>query len=200
MKNLGTLDRLIRVLIAEACILAAFFWAAKDLQLPLVLAAAVILIPVIKGSCGLYELLGWNSCAIVKRKDKNIKTTFVVAALLLAVVGGFASAVLTKNIFLDDLGSVNESYVLTLQFTGQGQRESAIVQYEKLESAFAAFQDKYSKYRPLTVKFDKNFTGQMNNISAAISGSKEDILRGNLTSGHEELKKAGPIIEIMQDR
>ena len=200
MKNLGTLDRLIRVIIAEACILAAFFWAADDLQLLLVLAAAVVLIPVIKGSCGLYELLGWNSCAIIKRNDKNIKTAFVVTALLLAVVGSFASAVLTKDIFLDDLERVNESYVLTLQSTDQGQRESATVQYEKLEGTFAAFQDKYSKYRPLTIKFDENFTAQMNNISAAISGSKEDILRGNLTTGHEELKKAGPIIEMMQDR
>lgn len=200
MKNLGTLDRLIRVIIAEACILAAFFWAADDLQLLLVLAAAVVLIPVIKGSCGLYELLGWNSCAIIKRNDKNIKTAFVVTALLLAVVGSFASAVLTKDIFLDDLERVNESYVLTLQSTDQGLRESATVQYEKLEGTFAAFQDKYSKYRPLTIKFDENFTAQMNNISAAISGSKEDILRGNLTTGHEELKKAGPIIEMMQDR
>jgi hypothetical protein len=52
----------------------------------------------------------------------------------------------------------------------------------------------------MTVKFDCNFTAQINNISEAISGSKEDILLGNLTSGHEELKMAGPIIERMLDR
>jgi hypothetical protein len=200
MKNLGTLDRLARVIIAEACILAAFFWAAEDLQLLLVLAAALVMIPVIKGNCGLYELLGWNSCEIVKRKDKNIKTAFIVTALLLAVVGSFASAVLTKNIFLDDLERVNESYTLALQSTDQGDNENATASYEKLESAFAAFQNKYSKYRPLTVKFDDNFTAQMNNISAAISGSKDDILHGNLTTGREELKKAKPIIEKMQNR
>jgi hypothetical protein len=40
----------------------------------------------------------------------------------------------------------------------------------------------------------------MNNISAAIAGSKEDMLQGNLTSAHEELQKVGPIIEKMQDR
>ncbi len=200
MKNLGTSDRLIRVIIAEACILAAFFWAAENLQILLVLAAAVMMIPVIKGNCGLYEMLGWSSCEIVKRKDKNIKTTFVVVALLLAVVGSFASAVLTKNIFLDDLGSVDEAYSLALQSTGQGETGNATLQYEKLESAFASFQDKYSKYRPLTVKFDGNFTSQMNNISEAIAGSKEDMLQGNLTSAHEELQKVGPIIEKMQDR
>jgi hypothetical protein len=200
MKNLGTSDRLVRVIIAEACVIAAFFWAKEDLQLLLVLAAAVMMIPVIKGSCGLYEILGWNSCEIVKRKDKKIKTTFVVAALLLAVVGSFASAVLTKNIFLEDLGSVDEAYTLALQATSQGETGNATVQQEKLEMAFAAFYDKYSQYRPLTVKYDVNFTIQMNNISEAIAGSKEDMLQGNLTSAHEELKKIGPIIEMMQDR
>jgi len=200
MKNLGTTDRLVRVIIAEACIIAAFFWAAENLQILLVLAAAVMMIPVVKGNCGLYEMLGWSSCEIVKRKEKKIKTAFVVTALLLAVVGSLASTVLTKNIFLEDLGRVNESYTLALASTSQGDTKDATMQYEKLESAFAAFQDKYSSYRPLTVKFDGNFTFQMNNISAAISGSKEDILQGNLTYGHETLMNAGPIIEKMRDR
>jgi len=200
MKNLGTSDRLVRVIIAEACVIAAFFWAKGDLQLLLVLAAAVMMIPVIKGSCGLYEILGWNSCEIVKRKDKNIKTAFVVAALLLAVVGSFASAFLTKNIFLEELGQVDEAYTLALASTSQGETGNATVQQEKLERAFAAFQDKYSQYRPLTVKYDANFTAQMNNISEAIAGSKEEMLQGHLTSAHEELKKIGPIIEKMQDR
>ncbi len=200
MKNLGTTDRLVRVIIAEACIIAAFFWAAENLQLLLVLAAAVMMIPVVKGNCGLYEMLGWNSCEIVKRKEKKIKTAFVVAALLLAVVGSFASAVLTKNIFMEDLESVDEAYTLALQATSQDETGNSTMQQEKLERAFAAFQYKYSSYRPLTVKYDANFTAQMNNISTAIAGSKEDILQGNLTSAHEELKKVGPIIEKMQDR
>ena len=58
--------------------------------------------------------------------------------------------------------------------------------------AFGVFQGKYSKYRPLTVKFDGNFTADMNNISTAISGSREDIREGDLTCGHEELSQAGP--------
>jgi hypothetical protein len=200
MKNLGTSDRLVRVIIAEACVIAAFFWVKEDLQLLLVLAAIVMMIPVITGSCGLYEMLGWNSCEIVKRKDKNIKKAFMVVALLLAVMGSFASAVLTNNIFLEDLENVDEAYSLALQATVQGETGNATMQQEKLESAFAAFQDKYSRYKPLTVKYDGNFTSQMNNISLAIAGSRQDILHGNLTSAHEEMKKIGPIIEKMQDR
>ena len=200
MKNLGTMDRLLRVILAEICILVAFFWVTTEWQIPLYLIAGVMLLQAATATCSIYTLLGWKNCEIVRRKDKNLKTAFVVAALLLAAAGSYASAVLTKNIFLEDLGIVNESYVLTLQSTGQGEKENAIMHYGMLESAFAAFSKKYSKYKPLTIKFDGNFTLEMNNISAAISGSKEDILQGNLTRGQEELKKAEPDIKKMQDR
>ncbi|MDD1748929.1 MAG: DUF2892 domain-containing protein [Methanothrix sp.] len=200
MKNLGTMDRLFRVILAEICVIIAFFWVTIEWQIPLYMIAGVMLLQAGTASCSIYTLLGWNKCEIVRRKDKNLMTAFVVVALLLAVAGSYASAMMTKNIFLDDLGKVNESYVLALQSDGQGQKGNITMQYGKLESTFAAFKDKYSKYRPLTVKFDVNFTAQMNNISAAISGSKEDILLGNLTAGQRELMKAGPIIEKMQNR
>jgi hypothetical protein len=200
MKNLGTMDRLLRVILAEICIIVAFFWVTEAWQIPLYLIAGVMLLQAGTATCSVYTLLGWNRCEIVRRKDKNLMTAFVVVALVLAVAGSYASAVLTKNIFLEDLGSVNESYNQALHSLDQGGRENATMQYGKLESAFAAFSKKYSKYRPLTIKFDGNFTLEMNNISAAISGSKEDILQGNLTRGQEELKKAEPDIKKMLDR
>ena len=196
MKNLGTLDRMVRVIIAEACLLAAIFWVGEDLKLALYLAAGVILIPVIKGSCGLYELLGYNSCEIIKRNDKSIKTAFVVAAVLLAVVGGLSSAIITKNIFIDDLQRVNESYAMALKSTSEGSENSSM-NIDMLETTFADFTDKYSRYRPPTVKLDENFTSQANEVSLAISASKEDVLRGDNARGHEELKRAGPIIRTM---
>ena len=70
--------------------------------------------------------------------------------------------------------------------SGEGNRENATEEYGKLESTFVDFSRKYSKYRPLTIKFDGNYTAQMNNISEAISGSKEDIHQGNLSRGQEE--------------
>ena len=200
MKNLGTMDRLLRVILAEICIIVAFFWVTEVWQIPLYLIAGVMLLQAGTATCSVYTLLGWNRCEIVRRKDKNLMTAFVVVALVLAVAGSYASAVLTKNIFLEDLGSVNESYNQALHSQAQGGRENATMQYGKLESAFAAFSKKYNKYRPLTIKFDGNFTLEMNNISAAISGSKEDILQGNLTRGQEELKKAEPDIQKMLDR
>jgi hypothetical protein len=200
MKNLGTMDRLLRVILAEICILVAFFWVTVEWQIPLYLIAGVMLLQAGTATCSVYALLGWNNCRIVRRTDKNLMTAFVVGALLLAIVGGYASAMLTKNIFLEDLGSVNESYNQALHSLDQGQRDNATVHYGNLESAFAAFSKKYSKYKPLTIKLDGNFTLEMNNISTALSGSKEDILQGNLTRGREELERAEPDIRRMQNR
>ena len=200
MKNLGTMDRLLRVILAELCILVAFFWASEEWQIPLYLIAGVMLIQAARGSCGFYSLLGWNSCELIKRKEKNSKTIFVATVLVLAVVGGYASSVLTKNIFLEDLGDVSEAYSLVLQSSGEGNRENATEEFGELERTFVDFRQKYSKYRPLTIKFDGNYTAQMNNISEAISGSKEEIYQGNLSLGHQELKKAEPTIQIMLKR
>ena len=200
MKNLGIMDRLLRVILAEICILVAFFWVTTEWQIPLYLIAGVMLLQAATATCSIYNLLGWNRCEIVRRKDKNLMTAFVVVALLLAVAGSYASAVLTKDIFLEDLGIVNESYNQALHSLDQGRSDNATMRYGELEGAFAAFSKKYSKYKPLTIKFDGNFTIEMNNISAAISSSREDILQGNLTRGQEELNKAGPDIQKMRDR
>ena len=136
MKNLGTMDRLLRVILAELCILVAFFWAAEEWQIPLYLIAGVMLLQAATATCGVYTLLGRNSCEIIKRQDKNLTTIFIVTALVLAVVGGYASAVMTKNIFLEDLGDVSEAYSLALQYSGEGDRENATEEFGKLESAF----------------------------------------------------------------
>ncbi len=123
VKNLGTMDRLLRVILAEICILIAFFWVAVDWQIPLYLIALVMLFQAATGTCGLYNMLGRNSCETIKRKDKNLKTAFIVVALVLATAGSYASIVLTKNIFMDDLGKVNEPYSLALAALRPGRVE-----------------------------------------------------------------------------
>jgi hypothetical protein len=87
-----------------------------------------------------------------------------------------------------------------MQSLGEGNRDNALMQYGSLESNFGNFSKKYSKYRPLTVKFDGNFTGEMNNVSSAISGSGEDIRQGDLVQGREKLMSAGPEIRKIMDR
>ena len=74
------------------------------------------------------------------------------------------------------------------------------MQYGKLNSTFGNFSNKYSEYRPLTVKFDGNFTIEMNNVSDAISSSGEDIRQGDLVRGRERLMIAGPDIRRILNR
>jgi len=196
MKNLGSLDRMIRLIVAEVCLIAALFWAGEELQLPLILAAAVILIPAITGSCGLYELLGWNSCEMIKRKNDRLKRALVLAAILLAVMGSFASHLYTKDILLQDLEEVNETYNIARQsLIGDDANSSADI--DSLERKFAAFAAKYSKYKPLVVRMDGNFSSQIDEISADIYRSKQSALQGDAASSRMELEPAGEIIRAM---
>lgn len=199
MKNIGTLDRLLRIILAEICILTAFFWVGKDWQIVLYLIAAVMLFQAATGACGFYNLLGWNTCESIKRKDKNMTKVAVVIIVAIAGIGIYGSSVLTTNIFLEDLNVVREPYDLTLNYTGQDMRSESIGQFESLEKAFSAFQEKYEDYRPMVVKFDGQFTGDLQNISAAISASKEDVYNGSLEAAHQNLLKAEPVFQKMQE-
>ncbi len=189
MKNLGTSDRLLRVILAELCFLIAIFWVAQEWQIPLYLGGGLVLVQAAMGRCGLYGMLGWNSCEKVRRKN-NLMASFAVVALTVAVVGGYASFAVTKNIFLEDLGSVKEPYSLTLRSLSQGQGAKAIEEQGRLEIAWKAFDEKYSKYRPICIRFDENLTPAMQNITAAISRSREDARQGNLAGAHDKLQKA----------
>jgi len=196
MKNLGSLDRMIRLIVAEVCLIAALFWAGEELQLPLILAAAVILIPAITGSCGLYELLRWNSCEMIKRKNDRLKRALVLAAILLAVMGSFASHLYTKDILLQDLEEVNETYNIARQSL-IGDDANSPADIDSLERKFAAFAAKYSKYKPLVVRIDGNFSSQIDEISADIYRSKQSALQGDAASSRMELEPAGEIIRAM---
>ncbi len=169
MKNLGTMDRLLRVILAELCILVAFFWAAEEWQIPLYLIAGVMLLQAATATCGVYTMLGRNSCEIIKRQDKNLMTIFIVTALVLAVVGSYASAVLTKNIFLEDLGDVSEAYSLALQYSGEGDRENATEEFGKLESTFGNFQ---AEIFQIQASYDQ--------IRWQLHGSNEQHLRSDI--------------------
>jgi hypothetical protein len=200
VRNVGSLDRLLRVILAEACILAAFFWLGKEWQIVFYLLAAVLLIQAATGVCGFYNFLGWNTCENIKRKDKNLLPIAIVVLIVVAVAGSYGSAVLTRDIFLNDLNSIIEPYNLTMEYTLQGLRFESVQQFEQLENAAHDFQEKYSDYRPLAVKFDDHFADDMQNLSAIISSSNEEIHNGSLTTAHDSLQRAKPLLQSMQGR
>jgi hypothetical protein len=99
------------------------------------------------------------------------------------------------SLFLNDFNQVNDPYKKTLFATGQGQRNESIKYYENLTDSLMAFQEKYKDYRPKEIKSDTQFSGDMSNVSAIISGVKEEIYTGNLTEAHKTLEGVRPVFQ-----
>jgi len=200
MKNLGTLDRLLRVFLSEICFLAGFFWLGTEWQIPLYLIAAVLLLQAATGTCGIYSLIGINTCERIKRKDKNIITISLVLIIASAAIGGYLSSTMTRDIFLQDFGSIKEPYIAVLSDTSQGIRDQSISDYERLNSSFLAFDEKYRNYRPLAIKSDDRLSDDLVNITVIIRGSKEDVFSGDLSRAHNTLQKIGPMLQGIMRR
>jgi hypothetical protein len=146
VKNLGNIDRLIRVLLAEFCILTAFFWMGRAWKIVLYLIAAVMIIQAASGVCGLYNLIGWNTCEKIKRKDKHLVMGTLVLMVLAAGGGSYASAIMTKNILIEDIRSLEHPYNLTLSYMELDTRRESVSSYEQLNSSLDVFIKKYSDY------------------------------------------------------
>jgi hypothetical protein len=200
VKNLGTFDRLIRVFLAELCILIAFFWAGKAWQMVLYLIAIVMVFQAATGVCGFYNLLGWNTCERIKRNDKNLVMGTVVLLFLTAFAGSYASIVTTKNILKDDIRSVEEPYNLTLLSTYQDQMKESISQYELLNTSLSAFDKRYTDYMPFAIKFDEKFQEDVQNISLIVKASRQDIYTGHLSEAHRSLEAARPMLQSIKIR
>lgn len=189
-----------RVFLAELCILIAFFWRTSEWQILLYLVAVVLLVQAATGVCGLYNLLRWNTCEMVKRKNKNLTAIVLVLAVIIAAIGGYASAVLTRNIFIQDLQSFQEPYSQTMSGLEKGEKADAFASWDRMNSSFSSFERKYSNYRPVAVRFDGQLSGDLQNITYLLRGSKEEISQGNLSQAERDLLKVEAIIEGMKAR
>jgi hypothetical protein len=200
VKNLGTIDKLIRVFLAELCILTAFFWMGRAWQIVLYLIAVVMIIQAATGVCGMYNLIGWNTCEKIKRKDKHLVMGTLVLMVLVAGTGSYASAIMTKNILIEDIESLEQPYNLTLSYMELDKRRESVSSYEQLNSSLDVFIKKYSDYRPLAIKFDDQFQGDMHNISLIVMAARQDIYNGQLSDAHRNLKNIGPILQTFKKR
>ena len=195
VKNLGTIDRLVRAFLAELSLLIAFFWAGRAWQMVLYLLAFVLVFQAATGVCGLYNLIRRNTCERIKRKDRRLVIGALVLMVLVLGAGSYASAIVTKNILKADIVSVEEPYNLTMIITGQNQMNESISQYERLNRSIVAFDSKYSEYRPFVVKSDESFHGDVMNISRIVVSARDNIYAGRLSAAHDILVGVGPILQ-----
>lgn len=69
-KNIGTIDRLVRLALSILSGIAALFTDSMILKVVLVLLSMFILYEALAGWCALYALLGKNTCPVSYKKGK----------------------------------------------------------------------------------------------------------------------------------
>ncbi len=64
--NEGTTDRIVRIVLGLALFIGGFIWLSGGWQIATYVAGAISIVTGITGFCGLYKLLGINTCPVKK--------------------------------------------------------------------------------------------------------------------------------------
>lgn len=195
MKNENTIDRLIRVFVSGLLGILAFFWLGGILAIIGYFLALGILITAFTGFCGIYKV-----CRIDTTRMKGPEKKWPIYLLIIfiggsLVAGAYGSHFFTKKFFLEDYNRMNNYYKQTLFLTGQGNHEEAILNYNYLITDFEAFKNKYSKFKPFAIKFDKAFDDDLNKVESILRSLSENIQSGDLQEVHISLEAVRPIFQ-----
>lgn len=197
--NEGTMDRMVRIVIAEIFFLLAFFWFSGALQVVLYVLGAGMLVTALSGFCGLYKILGADTTS--KQGVSMLKKVFgFLVVILVALAGSYYSNFFTKKIFLEDYNKMNQYYKQTLFYTGQGARPGAVSNYTHLVDEYAIFDNKYQKYHPYVLRRDTQFNSDLTKVSNIISGLKEQVGTGDLALAHTTLEQVRPVFQDILKR
>lgn len=201
IKNEGTLDRLMRVILAEVLFILGLFWFGGFLQILFYVLAVVALFTAISGSCTLYLLFKINTNRDnIKPTSKILIVVFSVMFILIATLGGYYSNFFTKKFFLEDYNKMNNYYKQTLFYTGQDKRVGALDNYNKLVSEYAIFSSKYQKYHPYVLTADKQFNNDLSKVSNVILSLKDKVNTGDLKVAHTDFEQIRPIFQDILKR
>jgi len=201
LKNEGTVDRLVRLLIGEVLILGAFFWFGGVWQIVFYVAGIVSLFTSITGFCGLYKVFGIKTFRTESKPTSvYVKAIFAVLFVIIALVGSYYSVFFTKKFFLDDYSQMNNYYKQTLFYTGQDKRAEAIDNYDKLVAEYAVFLSKYTAYHPYAIKSDTQFNADIEKVSGIINSLKDSVYTGDLKQSHLSFEEVRPIFQDILKR
>lgn len=201
IKNENTLDRFIRLFLAEFLFLVSYFWLGGVLQIAAYILAIVILLTASTGFCALYYLSKCNTkTRFSKPLSKFILFPFLIFLVIYPFIGGYYSNFFTKKFFLEDFNRMNNFYKQTLFNTGQNKRTESIDNYEKLVSEYSKFSVKYHSYHPYVLKGDTKLNDDLVRISNIISQAKDQVYNGDLKSLHTKLEAVRPILQDILKR
>ncbi len=200
-KNIGSVDRVVRMLIAVLLFLTAFFFAYGVLQIVLYILAIAMVVTSLVRFCGLYTLLGVTTCPLDEKKLSTFALLVSGALIILvAVAFSYYSIVFTKKNFIEDYNRMNHYYKQTLFFTGQNNREDAVKNYNYLVKEYDDFYTKYSKYRPYSIAFDKKFGADIAEVKVVVTSLESGVTSGDLSSVHKELETVRPVFQDILKR
>ena len=202
MKNILPLDRFLRLLLAIVLFEAAYFWLSGTLQLLAYGVGAVMFLTAASRICPMYKVMGvGGSDAACSVQPSLWVRVLAVLALLGAIVGGcYGSDFLTRKIFLEDFNAMNHFYKQTLFLTGKGEREKAIANYDQWVPALEKFQNKYSTYRPYTLRNDAQFSADLVQVKGMMQAVEEGVKTGDLQQAHLDLEKVRPVFQQLFKR
>jgi len=199
-RNVGTYDRISRAFLASLLLVAGRYWVSMDWQILLYLMALLLVIEAATSSCGLYSLFKVNTCERVKTRGQ--RQTMLISLFLIVmiiVVGSAISSMMTRQAFLDDVLSMEQELSRALNATYPGAT-NPVAAFEDLNRTSGAFADKYSHYRPVIIRSDSSFAGDLQNISSIMTRARPVFYSGNLTSGRAALQPMVSVLQEMLDR
>lgn len=201
MRNLNTLDRLLRALLGVFFLELAFFWLGGSGQVAAYVVGAILLATSALRFCPLYAILGLSTAS--GNSSGSAKAWIVggwILLLALVVGGSYASMFFSRKIFLEDFNLMNNFYKQTLFLTGKNEREKAIANYDKLLPAYQQFQEKYTAYQPDALKRDVQLNADLVNVAGMLQGVNDLVRTGDLQAAHLDLEKVRPVFQDMFKR
>ena len=201
MRNINTLDRLLRALLGVVLLELAFFWLGSGWQIAAYLAGAIMLATSAVRFCPLYSVFGLSTASgATNGSDKTLIVGGAILLLAVAVGGSYASIFLSRKMFLEDFNVMNNFYKQTLFLTRKNEREKAIANYEKLLPAYQQFLGKYTAYHPYAVMRDGQFNLDLVRIAVMLQSVNGLVRTGDLHAAHLELEKVRPVFQDMFKR
>lgn len=187
-QNENLTDKLLRGLLAALFLVAGYYWFGGLVQVIFYVAGAMMLITAATGFCALYAIFGIDTNKTLAQPGKLVIWPLAILTLLTLTAGSYASSFFTRKLFVEDFNAMNNDYKQVLFNTGQDKRPESVSNYEKLATSFSIFQVKYSTYKPVAIRGDKNFNTDLNKINQLIISVKDKVHNGDLPALHKELE------------
>jgi len=201
IKNVGTIDRIIRLFLAEIFFMLGFYWFGGAGQVGAYILAGIMLVTAVVSFCPLYKLFRVDTSVLLgKVMSKTMMGILGLIFLAVAVGGSYASYFFSKKFFLEDYNEMNQSYKQALFFTGQENRSEAISNYTELVTRYFAFQTKYQSYHPYVISHDENFDTDLEKVSDIIAALEKEVMTGDLKAAHVNLEQVRPVFQDILKR